>query len=302
MTRGGARRRDGEARRRRAAPAARGALGRAEWFRRVTTERPFRTAALSHRPFVAVERPCAAVTNAQEPSTSCGNGRSHAGCSHPLCSGAPSTKRQRVGARETIKPRRGRARIHEACRHGVSPARARRLAAVRGATLVFARVEQHIAQRKLHGARRLQGTIMVAVGKHTTATAELPVYGTRDAHTYSLHGARERRTIISFRQQMQMIRLHRKMRQPKPAALLSCSQRSAHHTKQRRRTQRRQPRADPQRHVNRMMARDLATPRVRNASTLPLRRPARAPPCTPTAARAKRQRELPPPHYPHVSS
>ncbi|HKC61216.1 MAG TPA: hypothetical protein VKB92_14110 [Myxococcales bacterium] len=68
---------------------------------------------------------------------------------------------------------------------------------------------------------------VIAIRKHLATPAERPIYRPGDANAQALHSARERTAVLYFRNEMQVVRLDRKVRQPEPEPLASRRQRGS---------------------------------------------------------------------------
>lgn len=172
---------------------------------------------------VAIDGAGALVAGSEQPTAWSDDGRWGVAGAGPGAAGAFGSEDERAGAGEAVKPGRGGARIDEAGGDG--------------GRLVFAGVEQDVAEREADGARCLQGARVVAVGKEAAAAAEPAIDGAREAHAQALNAARERVTIFGLCQEMQVIALHGEVYERKAAALIAGCERGAYVGKQRAFTQ-----------------------------------------------------------------
>jgi hypothetical protein len=69
-------------------------------------------------------------------------------------------------------------------------------------------IEEHIVDRGSHFGGSAKDPRVKAIGEHLAATAHHPVERLRHPDREPLHAARERNTVGSFRDQVQVIALH----------------------------------------------------------------------------------------------
>jgi hypothetical protein len=93
---------------------------------------------------------------------------------------------------------------------------------------------------------------VVPLGKHLSALPNTPIDPPRDPNRQPLHRARKRALVFSFHDQVQMIRLNRKLNQPSPQMSLGRMKRSEHKPRQGLVSQARQSLPKPHRHMYRM--------------------------------------------------
>jgi len=156
---------------------------------------------------------------------------------------------------EAIKPGRRRATIDKPERHG------------RCAALMLARIQENVAQRPTHGARRCQRAGVVAIGKYLAPTPQPPIDRPGHAHRQTLHTARQCSTVLCFGHQVQMVALYAEVHQPKAKTIAPGRQRSPHRQEQLVLAKGPQPCPHAQRDVQRM------TPRMRRPSQMRYARP-----------------------------
>lgn len=135
---------------------------------------------------------------------------------------------------------------------------------------MFARIEQHIAQREMDGPGRPERPRMVSIRKNTPLAPELTIDGARHANVQPLHAPRERTAVGCFCDQMQMVALHGEVHQAKAKAILASRERLLHALQQAPDAKRRQARLNPQRDVHWMMVRKCGATQVRDPRPLAL--------------------------------
>jgi glutamine synthetase adenylyltransferase len=84
---------------------------------------------------------------------------------------------------------------------------------------VVARVQEDVAKRAVHLARRRQYAVMVAIREHATRAARNPIHGTCEPYADRLHAASERVAILGFDDQVRVVAEQRIVHQPKIAAI-----------------------------------------------------------------------------------
>jgi hypothetical protein len=82
--------------------------------------------------------------------------------------------------------------------------------------VVPAIVVKHVHQCVPHLARRFQRVRVVPLREHLPALPSSSIEPPRDSNREPLHRARKRALVSSFHNQVQVIRLHRKLNQPSP--------------------------------------------------------------------------------------
>ena len=115
-----------------------------------------------------------------------------------------------------------------------------------------ARVQQHVTKRVPDLTRRLQGAHMIAVGKHRPTASEHTIDRSGEPGTNGNHPARQRRSVVGLDEQMNVVRLHGEVRDPKVSAFARPSQAPRELVDEAPRAKRRNVRANPKRDVRGM--------------------------------------------------
>jgi hypothetical protein len=151
----------------------------------------------------------------------------------------------------------------------------------RRAAEVLARIEQDVDEPETHLRRRSQRPRMVAVLPHRTAAAHRTVEGAGAANRQPLSATDQDQLRISLDDQVEVVRLHRKVCQSKGGAIRS-REGTTERAKHRRRAERGQPWASPQGDMNGQTgvvpgARGMRRRRARAARSAPRSRSASSP-------------------------
>jgi hypothetical protein len=80
-------------------------------------------------------------------------------------------------------------------------------------------IQEHVAERAVHLARRRQYPVMVPTREHTPRAARDSIHGTREPHADRLHPAPERVAILRLDDQMRMVAEQRIVHKAKIAAI-----------------------------------------------------------------------------------
>ncbi len=170
------------------------AAGEVEPYRRAPTHSAHRLSAARH--LRRIDLPVPPPPRRQKPHPRCHHRPIPGPCPPP----PPAT--------EPIEKRRRRARINH--RRRPSAARLGR---------VPMRLKQHIRERITRLPRRLELPRMIPVREHSPPPPEHPIQLPRDPNREPLHPRRQRPLVRSLDDQMEMVRLHRILNQPKPTPL-----------------------------------------------------------------------------------
>jgi len=172
--------------------------------------------------------------------------------------------------------------------------RSRRIGIDGGCRLaVLLEVSEHVHEAVTHRARGRECSLVPALGKDASFPKAEAIDAPCDAHRKTRHSSRERRTIPSLDDQMEVVELHREMNDPEGSSIPSIRVRDP--TMDRRKNERRPKRAKqrPEYYVYRI-CRAMSCPRAMphaTARSRPL--PSRALP-TPTPRIRKGQDQLAP--------
>jgi hypothetical protein len=175
----------------------------------------------------------------QEPGT-------RAGCRRGLC-------RRECAFAPPLEPRRGGHRIG---------------AHARGPCSVLACVTQHVAQSDPHLRRRAQDAVVVAVSENAADTSPQSIQGASHADRQALESARKGRSRVALHDQVQVIRLHAEVDEPKPFALTTRDDRTAQRLKFTQPSQRRQSRVHSHGHCDRKAVLESRASVVRDVRAL----------------------------------
>jgi hypothetical protein len=84
--------------------------------------------------------------------------------------------------------------------------------------LVLGKIPEHVDERVPHLARGRERTGVIPVRPHAAGARERAVHRFREPDGEALHPPRERRVIVSFAEEMQVIPLDGELRDAEPAA------------------------------------------------------------------------------------
>ena len=122
---------------------------------------------------------------------------------------------------------------------------------------VVARIQEHVAQRVVHLARRPQQPVVIALRQYGSTMLGHPVDRTRESRPDALHPAPQRRLVSRFDDEVRMVSLKRVLHQAKPGPLAPDGKRATDLVHDRHRPERRHPFARAQRDVRRQRPTEL---------------------------------------------
>ena len=125
---------------------------------------------------------------------------------------------------------------------------------------VLSRVEQHVAKRGSHFARRTERPVVIATVEHRSPPIEDAIHGPREARRQALHPLRQGRDALGFDEQVDVIVLERVVDDAEVRTLRDREERALHFANQAQRSQRRHVAANANRHQTRMALRKLRPP------------------------------------------
>ncbi len=112
-------------------------------------------------------------------------------------------------------------------------------------------VQQHVAERVPHLRRGRQQSSMVAIRQDWSRSSHHPIHRPRQPRSDGLHPAPERVTVAGLDDQVRVVALQRVVDQAKLRAVASLRERSFELPNEPDRSQRHEPRPQPERHVRR---------------------------------------------------
>jgi hypothetical protein len=80
---------------------------------------------------------------------------------------------------------------------------------------MLAKVEQHVDEARAHLARRFERPSVIALGPHLAPSPDGAIDGARTPHGEPLHAPDQPAPFVGFDEQVKMIRLDRKVNEPK---------------------------------------------------------------------------------------
>lgn len=92
----------------------------------------------------------------------------------------------------------------------------------------MARIQENVAERVMHLARRPQQPRVIAVRQHRSCVFRHAVDRTGEARTDALHPASERRLVRGLDDEMRVVPLERVVHEPKPRPLAPDRERPPH--------------------------------------------------------------------------
>ncbi len=129
------------------------------------------------------------------------------GAKEPTARNAPRSTGPRHAVAPTVEPGAGAARVDA---DEIRP--------------VLARILKDVDERVAYISRRLQRSSVVAVREDSAASIPQAIQPLRDANEQTLHTPRERARVLGLDDQVQLVRLDRKLDEPKPESVGSSAQ------------------------------------------------------------------------------
>jgi len=124
---------------------------------------------------------------------------------------------------------------------------------------------QNIKQRSPDLERCAKRARVVPIGKDRSAATDASIQATGQAHREPLHRARKRALSVCLYDEMQMVRLDRKLHESRPEALFCRAERRKHERSECSLPKAWKPSADLHRHVQRKASLEFRTTDMRHA-------------------------------------
>lgn len=93
-----------------------------------------------------------------------------------------------------------------------------------------ARIVQDVGEGVAYLARCFQRSVVEAIAEHPASPVPQSIEPSCDANQESLHAARETRSMLSFDDEVQVVRLDREVNQPKAVPVATLRKRIEQHT------------------------------------------------------------------------